>query len=874
MGVFGLHLPKKVNKTIGNVEHGAANFIGNAVVKPAVQFGVNVSSGIYNKGVAPVFNLPHQNLQQGAINPTVNRLRGFSGATGGTAQTIGSGLVTGLNIAAPGTSKLLEGGAARLLPSAAPKIIKVAAPRILAGTVTGTGVGAVGNAGSYVASTPHPTVAGARTAAYQGAKFGALTGGVLSSAPFALKGGKVVVHTAQERAVPLNEVGAVGKNVPDNAPKPIKIAKSLTPKELAAGKALGMTKKDIIAAKQDNGLETAFKTRASKMSPEDLANLKPNEQMATAQLTGRGQPKIAPAAVNRARNPFKADIAPVGAGEYAKARLVPQTVGKPIHFVADRLDHALSTLKKANPDEYSNFWKHVEKAPKNASPELQQAVKLWRNAANRVHGNAVALGQNTNYLKNYARHPWELKGVTEDQIASGGPGVLGSSSINRKHMTIAQGKKAGLKLGSDPHAEAMAYLRGGASALERISAKKALDAADIENLNKPHTLDLGHGHTVQLSEQGFKEAQGLAFHKPASNVVVKGLRTANVGLKSSLLSFSQFHPFNIAVLRAAPTLAFKGHPGEAITGVARTFRPLLPGGKDFSEKILNKALDDGMVDKAAKLGMPYGEAGYNTAGSYLKGGVGHKLVFERQMPMMHDQMVRSVVKDLEKKRIALESNEARKVGTVANATMGFINKEALNISPKVRQGMTDLLLAGQFTPSKGIVVGKSFTGGMAGSYARADVATNVAGALAITSGIGYLMGQKSDNARDMLLRALINPAAPTNMKDANGNTQELRIPMTNTAEIAHILGIKLVRQKDGHLGVSWNAHNVPETASEWMRARLSPLASTAVKVKTNTSFANKPLYDPSAPAGTKAIQGATTIGSWLLANWRTRSGLL
>lgn len=282
MGVFGLHLPKKVDNVLGGVgrqlnpfdngrtykqqtptnnrslvgqvtHNGLTNFVGNAVVKPAVQFGVGSSNILYNDLVAPTFNLPQQNIPRvGAINPTVGKLAKFSGATGSGWQTLGSGLVTGLNIAAPGSSKLVEGAAARVLPKAAPGVVRVVAPKVAGGVAVGTPFGAAANTGSYLTSTPNPTFAGARHAAAQGAEFGAALGAGIPVAGLAAKGTVKVGQKAYENRTPLNQTGAVGKNVDplDNLrkqlPKGYKVDKTgsvYNPKgkELTAGEIQNLT---------------------------------------------------------------------------------------------------------------------------------------------------------------------------------------------------------------------------------------------------------------------------------------------------------------------------------------------------------------------------------------------------------------------------------------------------------------------------------------------------------------------------------------------------------------------------------------------------------------------------------------------------------
>lgn len=593
-----------------------------------------------------------------------------------------------------------------------------------------------------------------------------------------------------------------------------------------------------------------------------LQRVKSNKEAATFTDKQNGVVgKKPPAPISKKNAYGKTQLAKVAPGDYQGARIASQQIAEPVREIGARFQHSMNKLQKKSPEEYKNFWQHVEHPPKNASPHLKEAISRWRKAADRVQSHANAYGKKTSYIKNFALHPWDLTDMTEEQLAHGGNGVLGHHAIERKHATIEAGLKAGLKLGDNPTAEGLKYLNGSSNAISKLAGKRALEEADALEKVKTRTLDLGSGHTVKLSENGYRQAKALEAHTLSDKKVIKGARTANVASKSAILSLGQFHPINIAALRAGPALAFKGHPVNAAKGVYRTFRVLGPGGNKYADKVMMKAYDDGMMDKAAQLGMPYGQQGYNKAGTVLNkehGGV----VFGKQMPMMHDQMVRSLVADLEKKNISLASKEAHQAGIVGNATMGFINKEALNMSPRLRQGMSDFMLAGQFTPSKIVTVGKIGAKGMAGKYARADVASNSLAALALIAGIGYVAQQKSDNIKDTLLRALIDPAAPTPFKDAKGNNIEVGLPATYTGEISKLLGISLERGKDGHLKPTFSPPtSMPGNVVDYARARLSPIISDAVSVATNTDFGTKKLYDPNAQAGVKAEQAATTLAS-------------
>lgn len=580
---------------------------------------------------------------------------------------------------------------------------------------------------------------------------------------------------------------------------------------------------------------------------------------------------------NTQLNPSKVSIPEVRPGDYGRARINPQQASKPIEFATAQ---TVNAAKKLSKDEQKNIPHLVENPSLAKTPAAKAFVARHNQLTNLTHATSQALGGNTNFVPNYFRHAVDLakpedaarweKLVNERGGSAADPYAFGGvDNMNRVFKNVKDLQAAGfhLKNENNPIQNITDYGKSSSNTLRRQALVKGVTEADMNAPLKNRNFDLGNGQVIPVSEEGLKQIRSYGLYKPSTNKAIRGARTVNTGLKSSILSAGQFHPFNISILRAGPSTALAGHPIAAAKGVARTFRPLFPGGKGAVDRVMQKALDDGMVEKAAKIGAPYGQAGYETAGTALKSGVGHKLVFERQMPMMHDQVVRSVIKDLEKKGVSLDSEEARQAGIAANSTMGFINKEVLNISPKVRQGMADWMLASQFTPSKAVTLSKVGKKGVAGKYARSDVASNAIAATAIISGIGYALNQKSDSIRDSILRALVNPAVPTPMKDSKGNNIELRVPLTYTGEISHLLGIKLDRQKDGHLGVRWEPTKVlkPDgTVAEWMRSRLSPLPSTGIKLATNTNFAQKQLYDTSAQGGKKAIQAGTTIAQGFL----------
>lgn len=720
----------------------------------------------------------------------------------------------------------------------------------------------------------------------------------LPVAKVATTGGKVGFKTVDQAAIraaqkaPKMQIGAVGKDVPKGVQKPNKVP---SPAPIKTTSPTGVSPK--IGAQQVIG------TGIPKTSDELVA--KPNA--AVKNVPSSMQPSFKrKTAENTKLNPTKVNIPEVQPGDYGRARVNPIHASNPIEVATSQ---TVNAAKKLTPQEKINI-PHLVENPKLAkTPQAKEFVTRHQNLTNLTHATSQSLGGNTNFVPNYFRHAVDLANPEdakrwEELVAKRGgeaadPYAFGGlDNYNRVFKSVKDLQSAGfhLKNENNPVQNIIDYGKSSANTLKRQALIKGITEADMQAPLKNRNFDLGNGQVVPVSEQGLKEIRAYGQYKPSTNKAIKGVRTANIGLKTSILSGGQFHPMNISVLRAGPSIAMPkptaafyrnaegkmkfdptigSHPIRAAKGIGGTFRPLLPKGKGAVDKMYSRASTQGVVDPgtsqhisyveaAAKIGAPYGARGYDVTGSSLKSGVGHKLVFERQMPMMHNQVVRSIVGDLTKRGIALDSSEARQAGIAANSTMGFINKEVLNISPKTWQTMNDWMLANQFTPSKIVTLAKTGKKGVAGAYARADVASNVLSATALITGVGFLVHQKSDSIRDSLLRALVNPAVPTPWKDKKGNNVELRIPLTYTGEISHLLGIKLKRQSDGHLGVTWNPGNAKETIPEWAKARLSPLAGIGVKLATNKNFADKPLYDPNAPAGKKAIQAGTIIGQGAL----------
>lgn len=646
-------------------------------------------------------------------------------------------------------------------------------------------------------------------------------------------------------------------------------ANSTTPSAEQIGRALGLTDEQMAQARSsaEDVNEAIARNRAA------ARDTLPPEDRGIGSLQHERTPRLI-AEENTAKNPMKVNIPEVRPGDYEKARSNAQLASSPIEYSAGQVTKALRKLK---PSEKSNFWKAVEDPKLIKSEEMKEAVSRWKNLSNRVHATSQALGGNTGYIENYARHKWDLTDPEDaarfEELVNqrGGATVdpydfAGLDRQARVFKSITEGEQAGFKLKNpnNPEQDVIDYAKGSAYALKQQALQKGMTEADMNEPVKNRSFDLRNGKTLALSERGNHEMRAYQ-DIGKGNVANRAFRVTNKKLKQTLLSASEFHPINISLLKAGPAEALAGHPVLAAKGMYGTIRSQL--GRTYSDRLQQTALKDGTVDAAARIGTPikygsdYAAEGKQTLG---KQGFGERTIFEKAMPAMHIRMVQGAVKDLEKRGIPLDSPEARKLGDTINKTMGFINGELKNDNPHVQRVLSNLALAPQFTRAKWSVLKDAITrGGLSGTYARSAVIGNTAAVAAISSGLSLLVHQNSDNKKDLVTRNIVHPSIPTPFKDAKGNTIELGLPSTYASE-ALGLGANVTRNNNGRLGITVKPGNIPGNLANYGRARLSIIPGTALKIATNTDFANKPLYDPTAPIGTKAIQAGTTTAQGLL----------
>lgn len=586
----------------------------------------------------------------------------------------------------------------------------------------------------------------------------------------------------------------------------------------------------------------------------------------------------------QASNPMAVDIPDVKPGDYRQARTQPQVVQSLIH---NRTAQVLPAVNRLSHNDKMNFWKMVEDPAllKNAdSPKAAgMAVQRWRDLADTVHAVNKSLGGKTKYVANYARHNWDLTNPEDlarfEELINSRRGKYHDpynfGGVNRQARvfdSIAAGEAAGFKLKNpdNPTQDILDYSHAVITPLTKQALSKAFTEADATQSLKNRTFDLRNGETIPLSEKGLKEIQA---YNPIgqANKAVQLYRKGNRGLKSTLLSLTLFHPVNINILQAFPTLIGRGRVPSAFVGLGRSGAALF--NPRFSEKMHQTFLEDGKnfsdnvstVEAAAKMGTPIRKGSdFEASGSFMLGkkgvlGAFERAIFDRSIAAMQGTMVQAAHRDLLARGKTLNDPEAISLGLEINKIMGFINKEVEN---RMRHGNTvssDFLLAPQFTRSKWSVLKDAFTkGGLHGSYARRAVIGKYAMEATIAIAAGYMVQQKTDNIRDILLRQLVHPSIPTPFKDSKGNNIEVGMPHNFVSEVTS-LGSDLSRNKNGRVTVTARPQDVKDNLQNYARSRLAVIPSAGLKYYTNTNFGSQPIRDTTASNKTQAVQSFTNL---------------
>lgn len=432
-----------VVQPVAHVAAAAPSFAYNNLAKPiaqtAVQAPIDAANTIYNRAVAPTLNLPHLTPIQ---TTPISGLSHAVNATGSLHQTLASNAQLALMLASGGVAGGLEKGASAV----APRLAGTLAPRVLSNAALGSGF----NAASAAAQGAKPGQI------LKSAAIGAGVGGALPVAGEGLKFGVKGATKVANSRVPLNDVGAVGKDVNNRAlPPPTKSPAETTTPVVGKNKAAIPQQGSERLANTGGNMATNFdklKLTPQGNVPFSKADQKFLEQPASARYTNlpptsKGTPaelntktsnvlskmpsptrELPPASKVNGGLPLASSpsalkqtfaskvtaIRNLGTASSTKLADTIQQTERTRQALQAKYNYAMPTAQKLSKDDFSNMVDVIEGKAKPNSATVAQAAKEASGALKQVNKDAFAQGTLIGSRQNYFPHVYDFKAIQKN----------------------------------------------------------------------------------------------------------------------------------------------------------------------------------------------------------------------------------------------------------------------------------------------------------------------------------------------------------------------------------------------------------------------------------------------------------------------------
>lgn len=922
MGLFGLHLPKKVDNVFGDIgrvaqgvardvnvfDNGASHSNPNPVnnqVGPVVNHPAAYDVGAYTEqyrppstinqignfagGVGRQLNfldnnatfkqqtpITNQSVSQQAlgygrgfvrpfnqllVEPTVaaarqipaeltgnrvaeynankNLFGGAQNARQALGNVAGNTAVVGLTLAAPGISSFAGDVVGSVLPSAASKGA-INALR-LAGTAGDTAAG--GLLTNTALRTPLAASLTARVAAGALANqaintgfgvSGQITSGEKINVGQAAKqaipmtaigvGSELAPHAiAHVRANPLNEVGAVGKNV------------KVTSDELAMGKALGMTAEDVKKAKSAP-LET---------TPVPVKNTQ-KALVAEAQKQASQNPQLGKVGVPEATNGAQAHLNADYVANHEKR------IGAAAQTELSKLSPADQELMK------SIQTKGVQGALSKAEnpQQFQAAADAIRNYYDLRHAYDHYLGIDTPYRQNYLRDLIDRNQVPDQQFtATGGNKAPGYTQAKTKPgvTNVAEALQRDIAGASFNHGK-LTYAQGLEQAHPgQISRGSPLVGA--EGVNKQ--LLTPYGQELFATKDLAKDINRRAVSEKPTGVL-NAYDKVNANLKYYKLGGGTFHGVTEAGNIAGQQLLSGGlakHPLQNLKGVAGIFS------NKVHESNMKGYTERGIVDRARLSGVTLGEnqilGDIKPAKIATKFPVIHQIheaIFKRQIPEAKLMMFEQQTKGLDPMKPA-DLSKMRDVAKAVN-NMGGINRAVDGLTPNTARKVSRVVLATDFTEGRWRTIGKALElnkwtpeNKIARQMVVGKTIVFLLPTLAAATAAGKIDWNNPEDVAKNIADQILDPHFPTPFKGKTGIARVAKTPETFISEIGRMLKPVFDGNPDKTAGVK-----------HYFGARLAAAPSLGEQVLTNQDYFGNPIVAQNPNGKINVGKTAANIG--------------
>lgn len=627
-----------------------------------------------------------------------------------------------------------------------------------------------------------------------------------------------------------------GQLLADTKPK---VTAKLTKAELAMGKALGMSPKDVAKAKAE-----------AQAPPLTEA---PKQAGAIDQVPHSMKPKVP----NNPMTPGPLDhtikIPDVLPGDAAQAHLNADYVAghiQKVGAVAERAVQGLSTKDQALMQKIQTEGVDKVAAKADNPSAFRAAEKTLRNYYDTRIAYDHAQGILTPYRKDYLRDLIPPQEVNPSPATGGNmaPGYVKAKSAPGT-TPVMEGLQRDIAGSSFNHAK-LTYAKG----MEQAYPGKINRGAPIQGVDGvSQQLKTPYGNELFAT----KDVAGQVNKRAASSLATGALGkydSVNALLKYVKLGGGSFHAVTEAGNFVGQQLAsgkFFTEPGS--TGkLFKTF---------FSDKTLRsetqKMADNGTLEKAQRGGLtwtpeaikaditvvPHGKLAKYTGIAAL-----HDATFKREIPY-------AKLKTFEQKTEGLDHNDPQDMAEIRqhaksiNAEFGGINRAVEGVGPQNAKRWSRILLASDFTESKITTIKNAISkGGIEGKLAREVVAGKALlfGSLAAGGAVlgGELNGKNGNDKISSLAGKILDPSF-------NFGSYKVSLPATHASEFTKPLKPFVNGSKDKFSGLK-----------HYATARLAAIPSEVNQLANNQDYKGTKIYGgtPTKPisGGRSALNIAST----------------
>ena len=508
---------------------------------------------------------------------------------------------------------------------------------------------------------------------------------------------------------------------------------------------------------------------------------------------------------------------------------------------------------KEHPDRVDEY------AQKTSNPEqFKQTIAAYQNFTDYLHKLNTQLGTELGYRENYVRHSIDLTDPEDaekfmNQYGTPGvgqnfqPGYLKSAVFD----SIDEMRQAGYDYKQQSATNAFRDLTK--DNINYVKGQALVQAVNRTFENGAVDIEANGGVPFGYKQSRIPGLEGTAF-SPEAYEKLQNLEPAkdpggfwkvydwtNQHVKETALSLGTFHPLNI-VNRMESALIGTGY----LPDVMDTASAFLSN--DAFDKQVNDAVNDGNIERAAKIGVKltqgvqkaaYDDSFFDKLGAFNPAHQLNDATFRRLQDSAALTLVDANKDAIDKLDWSDPTDRAKgyELGKQIMSSVLTVNRDVALHNPETMKWFSRVALAPSVLEAKLNTVTGLFKEGAGGNMARGRLAAAVIiGAIISEASRKLFTGQFSSSPQAALTNDVLDPGVVLPYKNDSGIQQVAKLPTNEVSELG--------RPLSGFINPNSGSGTGEQQLERYAGARMAAIPSVAEKVLTNTDYYGNPLVDP------------------------------